>query len=504
MKDKYFFIIIGIYVFFSIILFDPKQDTGGDNAIYLSLGKSIISLKGYRDIYKPDEPLHTQYPPGYPLLLSTLLLFTKPQNPVPFKFLNTLFGALSLFLFYFLFKKKLKEYLLYGLLMLIAINPVYIEYSHKILSEIPYIFFSFLAIYLFEKFLKKESLLLLIFLSILSTFPYYIRTAGITMIFAIFIALLINRKFKSSILYTIILFFLILPWILRGRMIGNTGGYKEQILSKNIYDLNAGRITFFDFITRILQNLKIYLFEITPRFFLPFLQDLRFNFLFVLIGLLISIIVLIGLFKEFSRKNSLIIFYFILFFSLCLIWPVFWSSDRFLLPLLPLIFYFFMKGIEWINKRLSIKNEIPYYTGLFSLLFISNAIYLLPVSFKNLNMLSNYIKGDKYSGYTSDYIRFYQAAEFAKKYTSKDAKFLVRKPELFYLASERKSFCYPFTNDENKILEAIDKANYIVIDAFYWTGTTRKYLIPVILKYKDRFDVFYKTGVPETYILLKK
>jgi hypothetical protein len=44
MKDKYFFIIIGIYVFFSIILFDPKQDTGGDNAIYLSLGKSIISL----------------------------------------------------------------------------------------------------------------------------------------------------------------------------------------------------------------------------------------------------------------------------------------------------------------------------------------------------------------------------------------------------------------------------------------------------------------------------
>lgn len=501
MKDKILWIILGVHIIFCIFLFDPKQDTGGDNAIYLSLAKSLISFKGYRDIYKPDEPLHTLYPPGYPLLLSIPLLFTNMKNAVPFKILNVIFSTLSLILFYMLFKNRLKGLLFYSLLFLIALNPTYIQYSHKILSEIPFMFFSFLTLYLWDIYLRKGNTKILIIISVLSIFPYYLRTAGITFIIALFLFLLLNRKYKHLFIYSIIVIILILPWIIRGSKIGSDGGYKTQLLSKNAYDLSLGTITFKDLFIRIGQNLSIYIFEIIPRFFLPFLINIKFNIVFTIIGIIFVLMSLLGLILGFNRKNLLLIIYFILFFALCLIWPSVWSSDRFLLPVLPLIFFFFYLFIDLLNRFFKIRKNLFNYV-ITSLFILSEIFFLLPSSFKNLGLLFGYIQGNKYSGYTLDYVRFYEAAEFARKNTPKNSKFLVRKPELFYLVSERKSFCYPFVNDENKIMESINKSDYIVVDAFYWTGTTKRYLLPVIMKNPEKYLIFYKSLTPETYILI--
>ncbi len=503
MKDKILIIILSLHIVFCILLFDPKHDTGGDNAIYLSLAKSLITSKGYRDIYKPDEPLHTQYPPGYPLILSIPLLFTNIKNAVPFKILNIIFSTLSLFIFYLLFKNRLKGFLFYSLLLLIALNPTYIEYSHRILTEIPFIFFSFLTLYLCDIYSRKWNLKILFIISILSTFPYYLRTAGITLVAAIFLFLLLNKRYRDLIFYSIIVIIIITPWIIRGSRIGGEGGYKTQLFAKNMYDLSLGTITFKDFLVRIGQNLVIYLFEVNPRFFFPFLINIKFNPIYIISGVILLSLILSGLITGFNKKNLLFIIYFVFFFGLCLIWPSVWSSDRFLLPLLPLIFFFFFILIDWIKKKVGIKGDLLFYIT--SSIFITSAIInLIPSSLKNLQMLSGYIQGNRYSGYTADYIRFYETAEYARKHTPQNAKFLVRKPELFYLASERKAFCYPFINDENKILESINKADYIVVDAFYWTGTTRRYLIPVIMKEPDKYLVFYKSSPPETYILIKK
>lgn len=501
MKDKFLIIILSLHIVFCIFLFDPKHDIGGDNAIYLSLAKSLVSLKGYRDIYKPDEPLHTKYPPGYPLILSIIILFTDIRNAIPFKILNIIFSTLSIIIFYLLFKNRLKGFLFYSFLLLIALNPTYIEYSHKILTEIPFIFFSFLTLYLCDIYSKKNNLKLLILISILSTFPYYLRTAGIVLVVSIFLFLLLNKKYKDLIIYSIIVLVLITPWIIRGSRIGGEGGYKSQLLAKNSYDLSSGTITFKDFLVRVGQNLMIYPFEIIPRFFLPFLINIKSNLFFIISGVIFLSLILLGIIKGFNRRNLLFIIYFIFFFGLCIIWPSVWSSDRFLLPLLPLIFFFFFISIDWIKKKLKIKEDLIYYI-IFSLLIISAFINIVPSSFKNFLMLSGYIQGNKYSGYSADYIRFYETAEYARKHTSENSKFLVRKPELFYLASGRKSFCYPFINDENKIMESINKTDYIVIDAFYWTGTTRRYLLPVIMKNPEKYLIFYKSPSPETYILI--
>jgi len=54
--------------------FNPSPHTGGDNAGYLSLAHSIVSGSGYLELWDPNTPVHTKYPPVYPLVLALAML----------------------------------------------------------------------------------------------------------------------------------------------------------------------------------------------------------------------------------------------------------------------------------------------------------------------------------------------------------------------------------------------------------------------------------------------
>lgn len=47
----------------------PGIETGRDDAKYLLLGRALRHLS-YREFWRPDAPIHAEYPPGYPLFLA--------------------------------------------------------------------------------------------------------------------------------------------------------------------------------------------------------------------------------------------------------------------------------------------------------------------------------------------------------------------------------------------------------------------------------------------------
>lgn len=67
--------LVGVHVVLGLLLYEPVLFTGGDNAGYMILGDAVRSGAGYRDLYRPEAPLHTKYPPGYPALLALVGLF---------------------------------------------------------------------------------------------------------------------------------------------------------------------------------------------------------------------------------------------------------------------------------------------------------------------------------------------------------------------------------------------------------------------------------------------
>ena len=112
-----------------------------------------------------------------------------------------------------------------------------------------------------------------------------------------------------------------------------------------------------------------------------------------------------------------------------------------------------------------------------------------------------YLRGDRYAGYTLDWRRYFETIDWVKQNIPKDQVIMARKAEFVYLLSGHKSFVFPYTTDFVKMRQSIDQADYILLDQFFWTGTTRRCLVPALQQEPNRYQIIYQSGPPEFYVL---
>ncbi len=491
-KDISTLTLLIIYIILSILLFDPKLFTGGDNAVYVILAKSIISGKGYRNIERPEEPLHTQYPPGFPLLLSIFILVFG-ENIIILKFFILLIGSGALFFMTKIIQIIFKDHAKIVVLFYLSI-PIFIIYNHWLLSEIPFLFFSLGALYFSLKNSAKNNSLYFIISSIFATYAFFIRTAGIALIFAFIVYTFLKKRYLNLVIFLIIFLTFFFPWEIRSSRIPDNTGYVAQLLAKNPYQMELGKIGVLDLLSRISQNFLLYSITIIPQTILPLLQS---DILLVVFGLVFFSLSIVGFIKRINNY-SLVEVYFIFAIVILLIWPRVWSSDRFLLPVLPLFIIYFFVILFWLQTKLKSKYFVTVIAGI--MIFL-NVLWFIPEAKRTLVNNLAYIKGDKFAGYTTDWRRYFEVIEWINRNIPREKVIMARKPEFVYLLSRHKSFCYPFTADIEKINNAISIADYIILDNFYWTGTTSRYLVPVIQKAASRYEIVHKTTPPEFYLL---
>ena len=122
----------------------------GDNASYYMLGKAIAQGEGYVNISSIAKRPNNHYPPGYPLIISGVMLFT--DNLVPIKIATGLLGLAGLLVFYFLALRLLKdEIMALGITLLAILNAHALWYSSLIMSEVPFLCLSVMAVFFFTK-----------------------------------------------------------------------------------------------------------------------------------------------------------------------------------------------------------------------------------------------------------------------------------------------------------------------------------------------------------------
>jgi hypothetical protein len=486
-------ITIVIYVVLAILLFDPKLSTGGDNARYLILAESILTGHGMHEIENPSSPPHTAVPPGFPMLLA-LALLAFGKNFIMIKFLILLLSVATLIITYLLFRHYLEQKYFIPL-FLFATLPIYLEYSHWIFSEIPFLLFTVLSFLFFERALKNKSILYLIFCAIAVAISYYMRAAGLAFIIGFGIYLLWKRKFRWLIIFGGIITVLILPWFIRNYMVSKSNPYVDILFVRNPYDLQSGRINFTGFIQRIAENLKIYCGYALPKIFLPSFNNAGW---LAFCGIVFTIIIIIGFFTEIGKKYPASAISLVVYSAMLVIRPSVWSGDRFLLPVLPILLFYLICGILWLEKKI----RFTYFTtGTVGILVLLNLIALNPQIRTAINNNKAYLHGDKYAGYSDDWRRYFEAIDWIKTNIPEDKVIMARKTEFVYLLSGRKSLGYPFTEDANKVQEAISKCDYILLDNFYWTGTTHHYLLPVLQQNPEKYEVVFTTKQPEFFVL---
>jgi len=183
---KFALIIIAISILLAVLNFTAVPFSGGDNFGYFLLAKALAHGKGYIELWDAYTPLHTKYPPMFPILLIPAGLFDSYLMAKATVFVCYVFMLWFAYKLYEAINGKSKRATLIALAIL-AFVPVTIQYSSFVLSEIPYMMFSVIALYLFT---QKRYWLSMIF----ATLTFLTRTAGITLLVAMNFIYVLERK----------------------------------------------------------------------------------------------------------------------------------------------------------------------------------------------------------------------------------------------------------------------------------------------------------------------
>jgi hypothetical protein len=281
---------------------------------------------------------------------------------------------------------------------------------------------------------------------------------------------------------------------MRNAGIERGGGYVEQLLARNPYQMELGRINVLDFIRRIADNFLYYAFRVLPSILLPVL---RAEILLTIIGAIFTILTFIGFITRINRR-SVFEMYFVFAIIVLLAWPYVWASDRFLLPVFPIFVIYIYCGVLWVKDKINFRRLVPAFAGIIILL---NIIAIRPLVQQTVKWNAAYLKGDRYAGYGLDWRRYFEIVEWTRAHIPHGNLIMARKPEFVYLLAGHKSIIYPFTTDHAPIREAIKKCDYIILDNFFWTATSAFYLFPVIEETPEKYSILKKTGSPEFYLL---
>ncbi len=500
-------LLIGLFMLlnlvFCLLLFDPKLHTGGDSSEYVSLAESVLrSGDGYSDSMAPGAPVpHTKYPPGYPVLMAPLLAIFG-RNFVVLKLLSVAFTVSSVLVFCVLSKERAGPPLWLAMSLAFAASPVVVDYSHWLLSEAPFLFFTLLALLFLQRDTAEEDIGKYFWLSIFAIVAtFYIRSVGIVFIGAGSLFYLIKRRWRKCLYYNVVGAALSLPWLIRNQLLqGSATPYIEEFLLRSIYEPEAGYHGLWGMIGRLFTNLSIYSAREMPRVLAGSNSLWSTTVPMKGLSLVLCGFMVTGFLYVARKRLGVAEIYFALSCLAILLFEEVVSDVRYLMPLVPLMLFYISDGLTLAAEKFtSLRNHAAPAVAMMALIATIGISSQLARAPQNMEMIGRYRAGDRFAGYAPNWRSFFEASDWVSANTPEDAVVTVRKPRLFHLWTGRKITEYPFSTDPDSVLDVILRTDFVVVDQI--SGTTGRYLIPAIENAPERFRAVFQSDRPPTWIL---
>jgi hypothetical protein len=486
--------------------FTPNISTNGDDAVYYILGKSLASGHGYRNIHLAGSPIATSYPIVFPAFLAITHFIT--NTPLLAKIFVACFGCLVTLASFYLFRRW-AAWSSVPLVLIVGSIAVLNQHALELLSEIPYVALTLISLILLDLSYKAPNKKWLFWLAIVvSVLPMNCRSIGMAFSGAFIIANIWNKKFNYAIAHcvvlagTIVCFKMLTSW--------NTP-YLLQLFQVNSYDPEQGYASVSEMISRVMTNIGKYSSEILPESLFPSFSHANQTIIKPL-GVGISFLIGLSCLRSFFQPFRIVGFYAIFYCGILSLWQSQWSSGRFLAGILPFLLFLFFCGIstvwEFVNKiKYSEKSLLRnvFINNPLSSLSKSYVVFLWVIAFLLMfdNIGFQIENTDQRKQFSRDWINFFSCADWIRQNTPQDALIVSRKTEHVYLRSLRQGILYPFSHDKNIVIAEIKKqhASYILVDGFFWTGTTQRYLYPALQSHPEMYRIVYALRNPDTYVL---
>jgi len=254
------FVIFGLFFIINIYTLNAGHNWGDDFAQYIQHAINLCEHQNYASHISLDPWII--YPPGFPLLLSSLI-FWFGLNLKILKSLNILLWALSALAVYGLTLRKLDRFWARILTVWFLTSPFFFLYKQNILSDIPFMCFVLLTLWAFTKFEEQENIspkvdnrLFLLLAVFFMSCSFLIRWAGIGLFLAVITYFsVIKQNWKKSLSFIL---GAVICWFITLRLGASALGY----IKNTSHSLP-------DWIWASINNMA-YIVRITLDFFLPY------------------------------------------------------------------------------------------------------------------------------------------------------------------------------------------------------------------------------------------
>lgn len=518
-RERVFLItIITSVVYLSAI--NPDLYLWGDNAHYIIVGKAIATGQGFTDMHYPDKPPFTLPIPMFPLFLAPMIYFFD-YNLWPMKIALSFIGIGTVYLTYRFFKSLLDETQAILLTLLVAVSPQIVSFSHQVMTEIPYLCLFLLASLWVTKYAAEDQWLTRtgFISSFVMAAACLTKTIGVVLIFSAIPYLLwesSTQKLQAIKKLSLLILVTAIVWLLFNYHLLNRGNYYiDYFLSASSSSPEIA--TWNDFVARITTNRHMYI-HVFPETILYLTYRTPLKIFAWVAGLLVAWGFVYCLFKK-----RTILEYYMLFYPIpLLLLPPSNSSnaERYLVPIIPVILYYFIQGLNQLSLRISdVTNVILDHAKIgnlrptrdaairaarnVSLAVICMLILLNFVSTARASLLRTDREMFDFNEY--GYEGYQTMAQWTKEHTDPKSTILTRSAHLYYFWSRRSVNWYPSVNthaNKDQILRSLltQKADYIALDTLQITTSASDPLImDVVQQTPDFFQLVYKDGDNKLY-----
>jgi len=319
------------------------HEWGDDFASYIMQAKSILDGETQEfvqhntfTIFQSSSQIGpVAYPWGYPLILTPIYAI-KDNSPLALKLPGLFFFAGFLICIYLLTKNRLTRTGSLLLVCLFAFNPMLVDFLDQVLSDIPFLFFSTLALLLMTN-NNKRGILDYILLGGVIACAFFIRATGILLL-ASFLAIesfevWIHRANRESIKKIVRNIFIVCATF------GLLWGAYALLFP------GGGESYFAQYQAFQIETIPGFISEYFHLFSLFFGEDTIWKYLYYVL----FIFFLVGLWIR-RKEEPVFVIFFSLWMILLITWP-YWQGPRFIFPLLPIFIYFTFQGMNvTINK----------------------------------------------------------------------------------------------------------------------------------------------------------
>ena len=465
--------LLALVVF--VYIFNAKVDFNGDNCYYYIFASSLAAGNGYTDIMGNATAL---FPPGYPLLMALVRIFT--ASVLVQKMLNLLLLFVAvLLLFYILQGEKVWRSLAFVVCATVLVTPHLLEFSTMMMSEASCIFFIMLSLYSIKRLPASgtvwRSPWLWVFL-FATVYTFYIRTQAVVFVGAVVVALLFERRFKVAVAAVTAFVLGYAPWALRNVVLGvGQSRYMSQLDFSNVWG-----------------NVKMLIVQAIPESVVPFF-DVNYTAKPSALLVVIAIVMLAIMFYGFWQLKGLRVLLFLFFVGNITIVSIMNTPSyyRYMVIALPLMTAGLLVGF-WTMCNAVCQRFLKRGFSAWFLLFL-----LVPLFVAGSNNPKHNLQGlhtIAVDNYPSFFTNFLAIGENLK---DKRAVVATRKPELFYVNSGIKAVRLREHNTSVEILnDMVDRGvDYLLLENMGFRYTYEK-LYPLTEEYKNLFTLEMYTREP--------